>query len=211
MMSLDVLLSFLVTAAVFAAVPGPATVYVAAQTLTGGRAAGLTAMVGVHLGGYVHLLTAASGLAFLIQGTPAAVATMKLLGAAYLAWLGLSLIRSQTTTGDTIAAARPDPRHRTFVEGITVQALNPTAAIFYIAFLPQFVDVSVSLPVWAQFLCLGVVVNLIFTAPKLFIVLAGTITPWWKPPFQGQRRMRRVAGSTLVAMAVHLTLWGQIG
>lgn len=208
MLTLDVLVPFLVTAVVFASVPGPAMVYTAARTLAGGRTAGLMAALGMHLGGYVHVLAAATGLALVVQGTPMLLTSLKLLGALYLAFLGIALVWSRSSEGDAAGAAGPGSARRALVESMAVQILNPAAAIFYVAFLPQFVDPMSGLPLWGQFVLMGVVVNLIFTATKLVVVaVAGTAMAWLRQPVGSRRHVQRLAGSTLVGLAVHLALW----
>ncbi|MGO4843754.1 LysE family translocator, partial [Rhizobiaceae sp. 2RAB30] len=76
---------------------------------------------------------------------------VKLLGAAYLVWLGVSLFRSKARGDGTLPALQPKSGRRAFFESITVEVLNPKTAIFFVAFLPQFIDPSAALPVWAQF------------------------------------------------------------
>lgn len=207
----DLLLPLFITAIIVASVPGPAMVYAAARTLAGGRTAGLTAALGIHLGGYVHIMVAASGLALIIQGTPLLLASLKLLGAAYLVWLGLNLVRVQPTAEDVGSAASSTSTRRAFGESITVQILNPAAAIFYVAFLPQFVDASSRQPIWAQFILLGVIVNLIFSTTKVVAVLmAEAMLLWLRQPGQNQRQVHRAAGSLLVGMAVYLAIWDRL-
>lgn len=204
----DLLLPLLLTTIIVASVPGPAMVYAAARTLAGGRSAGLMAALGIHLGGYVHVLVAASGLALIIQGTPVLLAGLKLLGAAYLVWLGINLVRMRPTAEDIGSAASPTATRHTVGESITVQILNPAAAVFYVAVLPQFVDVSSRLPAWAQFVLLGTIVNLIFSITKVMaVVMVEAMTLWLRQPGHRQRQVPRVAGSLLVGMAVYLAIW----
>lgn len=207
----DLLIPFLVTVIIFASVPGPAMIYAAARTLAGGRTAGLTAALGIHLGGYVHVIVAASGLALIAQGTPLLLAGLKLLGAAYLVWLGLNLVRVQPTAEDVGSTASSSSTRRVFRESITVQILNPAAAIFYVAFLPQFVDASSHLPVWAQFVLLGTMVNLIFSTTKVMTVLmAEAMLLWLRQSGQNQSHVHRAAGSLLVGMAVYLAMSAKV-
>jgi threonine/homoserine/homoserine lactone efflux protein len=204
----DALIPFLVTVVVFASVPGPAVVYTAAQTLAGGRTAGLMAALGMHIGGYVHIVAAATGLALVLQGTPMVLTSLKLLGALYLAFLGIALLWSRSADGEDTSMATPGLARRALLEGMTVQILNPAAAVFYVAFLPQFVDTSGSWPLWVQFVLLGVVVNAIFTVTKLgVVVIAGTATAWLRQPIGRRRHVQRMAGTTLLAAALHLMLW----
>src|SRR3990170_9010872 len=95
MPSLEILLTFLATTAIFAFIPGPAMLYAAAQTLAGGRWSGIMASLGLHVGGYVHVVAAAAGLSLIFHAVPVLYMAMKLFGAAYLVWLGISLFRSK--------------------------------------------------------------------------------------------------------------------
>lgn len=130
MPSINVLLPFLVTTAIFAFIPGPAMLYAAAQTLSGGRPAGLMAALGIHIGCYAHIIAAAAGLSVLFHAVPTLYLAVKLAGAAYLIWLGVSLFSS---SGPTVAGeiqSTPKAGRRAFFESITVEVLNPKTAIF---------------------------------------------------------------------------------
>ncbi len=201
------LLPFLLTVLMFACVPGPAVIYTAVRSLADGRTAGFMAVLGMHLAGYVHVGAAAAGLALIVQSMPVLLAGLKLMGAVYLASLGIALLWAQPSRARKEIVA-PALTGCIVAEGMTVQVLNPAAAIFYVAFLPQFVDPSSSLPVWVQFVLLGTVVNIIITATKVPVVmLAGTAMACLQQPARGHRHVQRVAGSTLLGLAVHLAVW----
>jgi len=122
-------------------IPGPAVLYIVAQSIEHGRGAGLVSMLGVQFGGLVHVTAAALGLSALLVSSAVAFNVVKYAGAAYLIFLGLrKLLRRERfeTTGE-----RPPRRlDRLFAQGIVVNVLNPKTALFFFAFLPQFVDVS---------------------------------------------------------------------
>jgi threonine/homoserine/homoserine lactone efflux protein len=149
MASTEVLLAFAIATALFAYFPGPALLYTAAQTLARGKRAGLMAVLGIHIGCYAHVLGATLGLSAVFRYVPEAYALLKFAGAAYLVWLGIAMLRGG---GDAEApTVAPKSARRAFIESIVVELLNPKVAIFFIAFLPQFVDPSASFPVWLQF------------------------------------------------------------
>ena len=136
------------TLAVFAAaaiallvIPGPAVLYIVAQSIEHGRGAGLVSMLGVQVGGLVHVAAAALGLSALLLQSATAFNIVKFAGAAYLIFLGLRKLLTRErfeTTGE-----RPPRRlDRLFAQGIVVNVLNPKTALFFFAFLPQFVDVT---------------------------------------------------------------------
>ncbi len=200
---MELYLAFAITTATFALIPGPAMLYAAARTLAGGRRAGLMASLGLHLGGYVHVIAAAAGLALLFHAVPPLFVAMKLAGAGYLVWLGLSLFR------DRGSAKRPElapfSAERAFAQSIVVEVLNPKTAIFFLAFLPQFVDASASLPVWAQLFLLGTIVNLTFSAVDIVCVFfASAVMARLQRSRRSQRIMQRIGGSILVALGARL-------
>lgn len=209
MPSIDLLLAFLVTTAIFAYIPGPAMLYATAQTMARGRVSGLMAALGIHLGCYVHVVAAAAGLSVIFHAVPVLYLAVKILGAAYLIWLGISLFRSKVQGGGidgehgTLVVAKSG--RRAFLESITVEVLNPKTALFFLAFLPQFVDPAAGLPVWAQFLVLGTVVNLMFTSADLVcVMLAGALMARLRRSGGAQRLLQRAGGAVLVGLGLHL-------
>lgn len=207
MPSLDVLFAFAVTTAIFAFIPGPAMLYAAARTMAGGRAAGLMAVLGIHLGAYAHIIAAAAGLSALFHAVPVAYTAVKLAGAAYLVWLGISLFRSKDTPEENAAGVAPKGSRRAFLQSVTVEVLNPKTAIFFLAFLPQFVESGAGLPIWLQLAILGTAVNVIFTfADIVTVLLADVILARLKRSSGVQRLVRRAGGTILVGLGAHLVL-----
>lgn len=207
MPAFDVLLAFVVTTALFAFIPGPAMFYAAARTMAGGRKAGLMAVLGIHLGAYVHIVAAAVGLSVLLQAVPTAYLAVKFLGALYLVWLGLSLMRSKRLSEDMALPAEALSRRRAFLQSIAVEVLNPKTAIFFMAFLPQFIDSHAAFPVALQFAILGVAVNAIFTlADLLSVLLASLILGRLKNSVRVQRLIQRAGGAVLVGLGANLAL-----
>jgi threonine/homoserine/homoserine lactone efflux protein len=154
-------------------VPGPAVLYIVAQSIDGGRTAGLLSALGVAVGGLVHATAAAIGLSALLLSSATAFTVVKLAGAAYLIGLGLYtlLVRKE----DPAEAVRRERRlRRSFVQGVVVNVLNPKTALFFIAFLPQFVDRDAG-SVAAQLLVLGLVfVGLAVVSDSVWALAAGT-------------------------------------
>ncbi|NGO63452.1 LysE family translocator [Rhizobium daejeonense] len=207
MPSLDVLLAFLVTTALFAFIPGPAMLYAAARTMAGGRRAGFMAVLGIHIGSYAHIFAAAAGLSVLFHAVPVAFMLVKLAGALYLIWLGISLFRSKDAQTGEVSHSKGGLSGRAFVQSVTVEVLNPKTAIFFMAFLPQFVDSGASLPVWAQFAILGLLVNAMFTfADIVSVLLAGMIVARLKQSGPARKLVQRAGGTILVGLGTHLAL-----
>ncbi|WDZ75118.1 LysE family translocator [Ensifer adhaerens] len=205
MPSLDILLTFFVTTAIFAYIPGPAMLYAAAQTMARGRFAGLMASLGIHLGGYVHVIAAAAGLSILFHAVPTLYLAVKLAGAAYLVWLGFTLMRAKASGEGGLPVVEAKSARRAFFESITVEVLNPKTAIFFVAFLPQFTDASAAFPVWVQFLLLGTVVNLMFSSADLVCVfLADAVVVKMRRSTRAQRLLQRAGGTVLIGLGAHL-------
>jgi threonine/homoserine/homoserine lactone efflux protein len=208
MPSTDLLAAFFVTTAIFAYIPGPAMLYTVAQTLARGRFAGIMAMLGIHLGCYVHVLAAAAGLSVLFHAVPTLYLIVKLGGAAYLCWLGISLFRARPQgDAEALPAVAAKSGRRALIESVTVEVLNPKTALFFIAFLPQFVDASAAFPVWLQFVILGTVVNVMFSSADLVcVLLAGALVKRLRRSGSAQRLMQRAGGAVLVGLGVRLAL-----
>ncbi|WP_312402442.1 LysE family translocator [Rhizobium sp.] len=207
MPSVELLITFFITTAVFAYIPGPAMLYAAAQTMARGRKGGLMATLGIHLGCYVHVVAAAAGLSVLFHAVPTLYLAVKMIGAGYLIWLGISLFRAKTSGDPSLPVIGQKSARRAFLESITVEVLNPKTAIFFMAFLPQFVDASAAFPVWLQFLILGAVVNMTFSSADLVCVfLAGAVVNGLKKSAAAQRMMQRAGGAVLIGLGAHLAL-----
>lgn len=206
MASPEVLLAFLLATLVFAYMPGPAVLYVAAQTMSRGRKAGFMAVLGIHLADYVHVLAAALGLSAIFRHVPELYLVMKLLGAAYLIWIGIGFFRGVAPVSPATAPAPRSPI-RALVDSLAVELLNPKTTIFFVSFLPQFVDPAASLPLWAQFLILGVVVNLLFTSSSILTVLTAAYMQA-KVVRNGvmQRLIRALGGTILIGLGARIAL-----
>ena len=207
MPSFELLLAFITTTAIFAFIPGPAMLYAAARTLAGGRVAGLMASLGIHLGGYAHVIAAAAGLSILFHAVPPLYLAVKLAGAAYLVWLGIALFRTRVAGDIGVSELPAESGRKAFVQSILVEVLNPKTAIFFMAFLPQFADPAASLPIWVQLLILGTVVNLTFSfADLVCVMLANTVMRRLRRLSAAQRLMQRAGGTILVGLGAHLAL-----
>lgn len=132
---------------------------------------------------------------------------VKIVGALYLVWLGVSLLRNKGEGETALPEIERKSARLAFFESITVEVLNPKTAIFFMAFLPQFIDVSAAWPVWLQFVILGTIVNLMFSSADIVCVfLAGLVVGRLKRSSRAQRLMRRVGGTLLVGLGVHVAL-----
>ncbi|HWN21979.1 MAG TPA: LysE family translocator [Gaiellaceae bacterium] len=180
-------------------VPGPAVLYIVAQSIDGGRVAGLLSALGVAVGGLVHATAAAIGLSAVLLSSATAFTVVKLAGAAYLIGLGLyTLFVRKEDAGNEVRRERR--LRRSFVQGVVVNVLNPKTALFFIAFLPQFVDRDAG-SVAAQLLVLGLVfVALAVVSDSLWALAAGSAASRLRssPRFLAARRY--VSGSVFVGL-----------
>ncbi len=151
-MSWPTLLAFTLAALLIALTPGPGIFYVAARTLAGGRGEGLASSFGTGLGGLVHVVAGAMGVSAVVMASAEVFTAVKLVGAAYLIWLGVRTYREAGVGG--FDAAPPSGVRRAFRDGVVVEACNPKTAAFFLAFIPQFVDPARG-DVWLQFALLG--------------------------------------------------------
>ncbi len=119
-------------------IPGPAVLYIVTRSIDQGRRAGLASVVGIHTGSIVHVVAAAAGLSALLLASATAFTVVKLAGAAYLIAIGIRKILRRGAADD--AALEPVGLRRVYTQGIVVNVLNPKTALFFVAFLPQFVD-----------------------------------------------------------------------
>ena len=181
---------FVAAALALLLVPGPAVFYVIARGIEGGRPAGLVSCLGIEAGTLLHAAFAAVGLSAVVASSATAFAVVKWLGAAYLVYLGLKKLFGNDESDEPVEVER-EPLGRVFVQGVLVQVLNPKVALFFLAFLPQFVDPSRG-PVWAQILLLGATLGAIgFFTDGLYALLGGTAGNWLKRRGTGLRRTGR--------------------
>ncbi|WP_286830287.1 MULTISPECIES: LysE family translocator [Kordiimonas] len=207
----DSLIPFFIATAIFAFMPGPAILYTAAQTVARGRKAGFMAALGIHLGCYIHVIAAALGLSAIFTHVPLAYTAVKLAGAAYLVWLGVKMVRQKLAPADTAhdqeMIGQTKSAQRAFFESMTVEILNPKVAIFFIAFLPQFVDAHGAWPVWAQFMALGAFVNICFSSADVMVIFAADrVAKGMKGIGRKLDLPNKVAGLALIGLGARLAL-----
>jgi threonine/homoserine/homoserine lactone efflux protein len=196
---------FMAAALVLLITPGPAVLYIVARSIDQGRRAGLVSMLGVHAGTLVHVAAAAAGLSALLAASAMAFSVVKYLGAAYLIFLGVRRLLDRTTS---VTSPRPQRRHlrRAFLDGVVVNVLNPKTALFFLAFLPQFVMTARG-DAGAQILGLGLLfVGLGVITDGLYAVGAGTAAHWLRGNPQFVRSERWVSGSMYIGLGVAAAL-----
>ena len=194
---------FLLAALAVAAVPGPGIFYVAARTLSEGRAAGIASPLGTALGGLVHVTAGGLGVSAIIMASAEAFAALKFAGALYLIWLGIRAFRE---AGELPSEPKPAGTARAFREGIMVEATNPKTAAFFLAFIPQFIDASAAHPA-LQFMMLGLISVTLNTLADLVVVALASATRanvMRRPNIF--RRLRQSSGLFMIGLGASLLL-----
>ena len=198
---------FLTTTIVLLLIPGPAVLYIVAQSVEHGRRAGLTAVAGVHVGSAVHVFAATVGLSALLVSSAVAFSAVKFLGAIYLIFLGVQRLLNRDS-GDGTPSASERNLGRIFRQGIVVNVLNPKTALFFFAFLPQFVDPSHSAaPQIALLGLLWIVIGLF--SDSLYALLSGTLGAAVKRREGFARVQRILTGFVLIGLGVLAALTGR--
>jgi threonine/homoserine/homoserine lactone efflux protein len=197
-------LAFLFAAVVLAITPGPGIAYVVARTVAGGRSEGLASCFGTGLGGLLHVLAAALGLSLLVAQSAMAFNIVKYIGAAYLIFLGVRLLlqKEQTFAANPVSAQGV---RRALFEGVAVEALNVKTALFFLAFLPQFV--SPGEPLVPQLVLLGSVCVALNTLVDVIAVFAAhRLLKSGVARAARARLMTRLSGVTMLGLGAYLAL-----
>jgi len=194
------LLLFVAGAAVLLVIPGPAVTYVVSRSIGHGRAAGLV-FLGIVTGTLCHVVAAALGISALLSSSAVAFQFVKYLGAAYLIYLGIKTLRhndeqiAEADTGETKLL-------RLYGQGLLVNLLNPKTALFFLAFLPQFVDPGRG-HVTLQILQLGILFALMgWCSDSVYAVVAGTVAERIRGSLRLRRAQRNVSGGALIALGL---------
>jgi len=202
---------FVAAALVLLVVPGPSVLYIVARSIEGGRTAGLVSVLGVQTETILHIAFATLGLSAILASSAVAFSVVKWLGAAYLVWLGLRQIFGRDE-GDDEVAVGPARLSRVFSQGVLVNTLNPKTALFFLAFLPQFVDPSRG-AAWTQILLLGATfVILALCSDGLYALLSGTAGGWLRRKMKGasfRRGQRFISGGILIALGAVAAVSGK--
>jgi threonine/homoserine/homoserine lactone efflux protein len=199
------LLLFISAALLLLVIPGPAVFYIVGRSIGHGRSAGLVSALGIAAGSLVHTAAAAVGLSALLMSSAIAFAAVKYLGAAYLIYLGIQKFRREEPF--QLDGNAPTVKlNRIFAQGIVVNVLNPKAALFFFAFLPQFVDPNRG-QVAVQILFLGVLFALLgLTTDTFWALTSGTVANLFRRNPKAMRTQRFVSGGMLISLGVATAL-----
>lgn len=199
-----VLVAYLVACAVMVVIPGPDTAFVLGQTLARGRRAGWAATCGIYTGASVHITLAALGVSAAVAASPVLFDAVRLLGAAYLLWLGVFALRTAIRDDAGALTAAP-PARRAFFQGMLTNLLNPKVTMFFLAFLPQFVDPARG-PVWLQMMLLGPLLPLLSVPFFAAVIIGADRVAARIAAGHGVRWLHGATGAIFVGLAVRLAL-----
>lgn len=214
MINPDFLFSFLVASFLMAVAPGPSNAFLMAQTFANGRTAGMQSAFGFALGGVVHTFFAVIGLSAILKASPAAYSAVQYTGAAYLCYLGFMMIKStlKNTTTATQTQSEDKPQVSTakksnvMFQAMMTEVLNPKVALFFIAFIPQFVDPSLSSATF-QLAFFGLLYPIFaFPIDCTYIYFGDKIAQFFRQHPNSQLWIDRVTGMIFIALAINLLL-----
>jgi threonine/homoserine/homoserine lactone efflux protein len=202
------LLVFSLAAVLFAVFPGPAVIYIVTRSVAQGRRAGVVSALGIESGNLVHVAAAALGLSAVLASSALAFTALKYLGAAYLVYLGVRQLLQRAEVQAT-AAPRRTRLSRLFANGTLVAVLNPKTALFFVAFLPQFIDASRG-PAVVQIAVLGVLLVGVTTVSDLvYAILSGTAGGWLRASPRVGRLRRYFSGGVYLSLGISAALGGR--
>jgi len=201
------LLLFVTGAAIMLVIPGPAVTYIVSRSIAHGRAAGLVSVLGITTGTFCHILAATLGLSALLVSSAVAFESIKYVGAAYLIYLGIKTLWQKDE--HLLEAADGETRLlRLFGQGLIVCVLNPKTALFFLAFLPQFVDPAHG-HVTLQILQLGILfAGMAWCSDSMYALAAGTLAERIRSSARLRRAQRTASGGTLIALGLASALSG---
>jgi len=201
-------LLFLTAAVLLAISPGPGMLYVLARSLAGGKREGVLSAFGTFLGGMAHVFAAALGVSIVLAKSAVAFATVKYVGAAYLCFLGVRMIldawKEKAKSNADEIPENIKPARNPLWQGVATEVLNPKTALFFLSFIPQFVNRG-SGHVFLQFVALGTIsVVMNTTADLIVIALAGPLGERIRSSATFRRRQRTVTGAIMIGLGIYL-------
>ena len=202
------LLIFMTAALVLLLIPGPAVLYVVARSVDQGRRAGLASTFGIATGTLAHVMAATLGLSALLLSSAIAFSLVKYAGAAYLFYLGIKKLRERPAADDEVKHVQALPLRRVYAQGVLVQVLNPKTAIFFFAFLPQFVNPARG-QVSLQFFALGMLFTLMaLISDSVWALTAGSAAGWLRRNRTFIRNERYISGTVYLGLGMATAVSG---
>jgi threonine/homoserine/homoserine lactone efflux protein len=204
---MDSLIPFIFASAILLVIPGPAVIYIVTRSVYQGRLAGIVSVLGIHVGTIIQIMAVAFGLSAVLLTSVVVFNVVKYLGAAYLIYLGIRTFIGKDSAQE-IKQTGSERLRRVFYEGIIVNALNPKTALFFFAFLPQFIAPSQG-PANFQILILGAIfIAMGLVSDGLYVILAGCLGHWLKQRNLFCGIQRYLAGSVYILLGLVTALSG---
>ncbi len=202
------MLLFLGAALLLAVAPGPGMLYVLARCLAGGKREGVLSALGTFLGGMVHVFAAALGVSVILARSALAFSTVKYVGAAYLCFLGIRMMldarKAKALSVDNLPAEASVASRNPLWQGVATEVLNPKTALFFLSFIPQFVNRSAG-HVFLQFVLLGTISVVLNTSADLIVILlAGPLGKKIRSSAVFRRRQSTVTGAIMIGLGTYL-------
>lgn len=206
MPSSTVILAFVGASLVVLVMPGPGVFYVVARSVAQGRRAGLVSALGLSAGALAHVLAATVGLSAILLTSATAFGFVKALGAGYLIYLGLKALLSRNAVAPGLETSDAVPASRLFADGVIVSLFNPKIAVFFLAFLPQFVDPGQA-SATQQILLLGLLYAVLAVLTDgSYALLAGSVRHWFRGRIMRGPLPRYLSGGVYLGLGVQAAL-----
>ena len=209
MISIESLLSFLSISFLLAVSPGPSNAFLMAQTFTKGKQAGMQTAYGFAIAGVIHTIFAVLGLSAILKTSPTAYQIVQWCGAAYLVYLGILAIKDSfhSTSCDDKPHVSTKKEKNVLFQAMMTEVLNPKVALFFIAFLPQFVDTSLSLSATWQLAIFGLLYPIFaFPIDMLYVHFGDKIAGYFRHHPSAQQWLDRITGIIFITLAINLLL-----
>ncbi|MGA8025688.1 MAG: LysE family translocator [Bryobacteraceae bacterium] len=202
MTSGTVFIAFFSASILLAVTPGPGIMYVLTRSLAGGRREGILSSLGTFVGGFAHVIAAGLGLSAVLATSAVAYRAIRWTGAAYLVYLGIRMCRSAAEHNELVT--RGATGGNPFVQGVMTEVLNPKTALFFLSFIPQFVDARLG-TVFGQFLLLGAITVILNTSADVLVAIcAGPIGKRLLASRRARRNQKRATGALMIGLGIYV-------
>ncbi|MBA3867801.1 MAG: LysE family translocator [Anaerolineae bacterium] len=202
------LLLFMTASLALLLIPGPAVVYIMTRSIDQGRTAGLVSVAGIESATFVHILAAALGLSAILLSSALAFDIVKYIGAAYLIYIGIQKLRSKDEDDANVVVPK-QTLGQIYKQGVIVNLLNPKTALFFFAFLPQFVDPTHG-SVTTQIVLLGLIfVTMATITDGTYAIISSALSGWLRGNKRFKQVQRYVTGTVYVGLGITTALAGR--
>lgn len=207
MINIESLFSFLTLSLLLAVSPGPSNAFLMAQTFAKGQSAGMQSAFGFAAAGVIHTILAVAGLSVILKTSEVAYQSVLLAGALYLIYLGGQCLHESFKKPEQIECVLDKKEKNIFFQAMLTEILNPKVALFFLAFIPQFADSTLTTPIWLQLLIFGLLYPILaFPIDVLYVKSGSKIAGYFKHHPSAQQWIDRIAGSIFIVLGLRLVL-----